>query len=195
LTLATEIAFVSLGIGTVLLLPVIFEYSVRRARFIYFAFAYRMQQHLFPDSVMDPALLDGYLEGNEYAIRIDPGKDLLKSIAKRQNAIRQLTGEGMSGHLRALAEAGRLVSAIAESNRIELGDTSSERPISPERIINELLRLFCITSSEIETSDQLANVMKESPVDIEQVVELLLAVVDLLVGRIEAKEKLRATTS
>lgn len=186
MTAPAMLSLAALAAGVLLLVPIIFEYSFRRARFLYFSFAYKMEQHLFPTRMMNPLILEGYLVENEYTLRIETGEGLLHSIASRQNAIRQLTGEGIGGHLRALAEAGRLVSDIAESNRVGLIPTINPKPISPEYIISTLLQLFEIDGGEITTADELAEVMRKAPVHIEQLVELLLALVDLLVGRIEA---------
>lgn len=173
----------SFAVAFLLLAPFVFERYVREARFLSSTFDIKFDQHLFPGRQPNPdkAQFLRWLAQKELWIALTPD-----SIGKRAHAIRQLTGADNRGHLLALGEAGLLIHEISAAPWISPRTQHCEKPVEALEVIKALLPLLTSRVSLDNGQDDIRRLLVEARIDLGQLVEVLLAVVDILEARIEA---------
>jgi len=172
---------VLLGTGLFFILPVLFEKEVRESRFLSLTYRLKYLQHLFPDKGDElRALWLEWLPNKERWEKLNR-----ESIGLRIRTVRQLTGSNI---LEAVSLSAELVREIVEWKELRPTKLHAEDPFS----VGEVLKLlaervdkdFKVGNDLGIEGRRLREWLNSHPIDFEQVVELILAAVEILVSRL-----------
>lgn len=173
---------VCFGLGYALLAPLMFERTVQGADALRAKFNFRFFQYFYPQKRPGEAMMSEYLIART-SNDLGAYSSRRQAIGERSNAIRQLTGSDVGNHVRALSAAGLLISHIAEEKWIKPMDQNCERPLSALDFLGILIP--AMKSKALDSVSDIRKSLVDDPVDLEQLVELLLAVVEIMEARIE----------
>ena len=180
------LAIVSGAVGALMVMPIIFEREVIESRYLAKLFRLKYWSHLFPD------------RGDEFKIAFEDWLPLKERwselsadrIGRHVRTIRELTGATAKYHLDAIALGGALIEKIAREDWICISSSHAEAPVSADIVLNTLVNLLSngnASSKDDSVDEQDVRLwLRENPVDLEQVVEIMISVVEILQGRIDS---------
>ena len=188
-------ASISILLGVVCFLPFVFEREAMASRFFSLCYQLKFYQHLFPgDRVRSGRIIS---ELNTQKDRWLPlGFD---TIGSRMRTIRELTGGDYGNHILAVELSGGLIQELAASGWICAVSRHAEAPLSATDIIHDLVGKLVgdigIAVNDPEKDSKLREWLRNNEIDLEQVVELALAVIELLHARVEIERARRERNS
>ena len=166
-------------------LPMIFERETRASRFFSLSYQLKLVQHLFPaDRERGPKLLSELITHKDRWSLFDTN-----SIGRRVRTIRELSGGDPKHHLLAVELSGVLVKDLASCGIIKMRDSHLGAPLSASdilaRLAEDISPEFAPGKDYPDKDAKLRLWLRKEAIDIEQVVELMIAVIEILHARIE----------
>jgi len=171
--------------GMASFLPLIFERESKASRFFSLCYQLRLYQHLYPDEGQRSGrIISELISHKDRWTELTP-----ETIGKRMRTIRELTGGDRGKHLLAVELGGALVQELASSGWIRSIDRYAVAP----RSATDILQDFAVgisakdapAATDPDKDGKVRSWVRSKEIDLEQVVELLLAVIEILHARVE----------
>ena len=169
------------AVSLALLLPVLFERDVKRARFLSYAHKIKRQQHLYPKRAGDQGVIAHWLPYQ------DQWSDIrIEEIGKHLHAIRQQSAVDPSNRVGAIEQFGAVLEELARSGTIRELKNPQHPPLEELEILSWYISQVDPNWKPQAGLDQEQTVrawLREHPPSLEATIEILLMAVDMLAAR------------